>query len=210
MLTEDEIRASLWQRHTQEEYERLTNARVAVTGLGGLGSQVAIMLARCGVGTLHLIDYDTVDVSNLNRQAYRISHVGKRKVDALAEELRSIQPYCKVLTTYARVTEDNALRIFADDTLIVEAFDEAKAKAMLVSTILTQTADKTIIGASGVVGYASSNLIRTTRRGRRLYICGDGTSDLADGLPLMAPRVMICAGHQANMAVRLILGRDEV
>lgn len=210
MLTKEQLCASLWERHTQEEYERLTQARVAVAGLGGLGSQVAIMLARCGVGTLHLIDFDVVEVSNLNRQAYRIGHIGKRKVDALAEEIRTIQPYCKVLTTHALVTEDNALRILAEDTLIAEAFDDAKAKAMLVNTILTQTKDKTIVSGSGLVGFASSNLIETKRVMPRLYICGDGISDLADGLPLMAPRVMICAGHQANMIVRLILGNKDV
>lgn len=210
MLTREEMRASLWERHTQEEYARLTQARVAVVGLGGLGSQVAIMLARCGVGTLHLIDYDVVDVSNLNRQAYRICHVGKRKVEALREELQSIQPYCLVLTTHVRVTSDNAEQVLADDMLIAEAFDDAKAKAMLVNTILTQTRDKTIVSASGLVGYASSNLIETKRIMPRFYVCGDGVSDLADGLPLMAPRVMICAGHQANMIVRLILGSEDV
>lgn len=209
MLTREEMRASLWERHTQEEYERLTQARVAVVGLGGLGSQVAIMLARCGVGTLHLIDYDVVDVSNLNRQAYRTYHIGERKVDALAEELRTIQPYCKVLTTHKKVTVDNASDILREDTLIAEAFDDAKAKAMLVNTILTQTRDKIIVSGSGLVGYASSNLIETKRVMPRLYVCGDGVSDLADGLPLMAPRVMICAGHQANMIVRLILGQEE-
>lgn len=210
MLTREEMRASLWERHTQEEYERLTQARVAVVGLGGLGSQVAIMLARCGVGTLHLIDCDVVDVGNLNRQAYRTCHIGRRKVDALAEELTTIQPYCNVLTTHRKVTVDNASDILREDMLIAEAFDDAKAKAMLVNTILTQTRDKTIVSASGLVGYASSNLIKTKRIMSRLYVCGDGTSDLADGLPLMAPRVMICAGHQANMIVRLILGQEEV
>lgn len=209
MLTREELRASLWQRHTQEEYERLSEARVAVAGLGGLGSQVAIMLARCGVGTLHLIDCDVVDVSNLNRQAYRTCHVGRRKVDALAEELMMIQPYCNVLTTHRRVTADNASDILREDTLIAEAFDDAKAKAMLVNTILTQTKDKIVVSGSGLVGYRSSNLIETRRVMRRLYVCGDGVSDLADALPLMAPRVMICAGHQANMIVRLIMGQEE-
>ncbi|MBQ8682121.1 MAG: sulfur carrier protein ThiS adenylyltransferase ThiF [Selenomonadales bacterium] len=208
MVTEKEMWDTLAARHTPEMYQRLRNARVAVAGIGGLGSHVAVMLARCGIGTLHLIDFDTVEVSNLNRQAYRVCHLGRRKVDALAEELQTIQPYCRVLTTHVRISEENAVDVLRDDTLVIEAFDDPMAKAMLVNTILTQTSDKTVIAASGLVGYASSNIIRTERVNRRLYICGDRTSDLADGLPLMAPRVMICAGHQANMAVRFILGED--
>ncbi|MBO5245445.1 MAG: thiamine biosynthesis protein ThiF [Selenomonadales bacterium] len=208
MITEQEMWSVLSERHTPEVCRRLREARVAVAGLGGLGSQAAIMLARCGVGTLHLIDFDTVEVSNLNRQAYRICHLGRRKTDALAEEIRTIQPYCRVLTTDARMKEENAVRILQEDTLIIEAFDEPTAKAMLVNTVLTQTKDKTIIAASGMVGYGDSNLIRTERVNRRLYLCGDRTSDLADGMALMAPRVMICAAHQANLAVRLILEEE--
>lgn len=195
-------------RQTPTVCRKLREARVAVAGLGGLGSQVAIMLARCGVGTLHLIDCDVVETSNLNRQAYRICHLGKRKVAALADELQTIQPYCQVLTTHIRMDERNTVDVLRDDMLIIEAFDDAAAKAMLVNTILTQTKDKVVIAASGMVGYGDSNTIRTERMSRRLYICGDRMSDLADGLALMAPRVMICAGHQANMAVRLILGEE--
>lgn len=208
MIAEDEMWEMLSMRHTPEVSRKLKEARVAVAGLGGLGSQVVIMLARCGVGTLHLIDCDVIEASNLNRQAYRICHLGKRKVDALAEELRTIQPYCHVLTTHIRIDERNAVDVLRDDTLIIEAFDDAAAKAMLVNTVLSQTKDKVVVAASGMVGYGDSNDIRTERVNRRLYICGDRTSDLADGLALMAPRVMICAGHQANMAVRLILEEE--
>lgn len=208
MISEEEMWGQLAMRHTPDVCRKLRQARVAVAGLGGLGSQVAVMLARCGVGTLHLIDCDIVEPSNLNRQVYRICHLGKRKVDALREELKTIQPYCRVLTTHVRMDENNAVDVLRDDALIIEAFDDATAKAMLVNTLLTQTKDKVVIAASGMVGYGDSNDIRTERVTRRLYICGDGTSDLADGLALMAPRVMICAGHQANMAVRSILGKE--
>ncbi len=208
MITENEMWEMLSMRHTPDVCRRLREARVAVAGLGGLGSQVAIMLARCGVGMLHLIDCDVVETSNLNRQAYRTCHLGKRKVDALAEELLTIQPYCRVLLTHVRMDEGNAVDILRDDMLIIEAFDDAAAKAMLVNTVLTQTKDKVVIAASGMVGHGDSNAIRTERVNRRLYVCGDRASDLADGLALMAPRVMICAGHQANLAVRLILGEE--
>ena len=209
MIAEDMMWQQLAVRHTAVVSCKLREARIAVAGLGGLGSQVAIMLARCGVGTLHLIDCDVVEASNLNRQAYRMCHLGRRKVDALAEELRTIQPYCRVLTTHVRMDEKNAVDVLRDDALIVEAFDDATAKAMLVNTVLSQTKDKVVIAASGMVGYGDSNDIRTERVNRRLYICGDRKSDLADGLALMAPRVMICAGHQANLAVRLILGEEQ-
>ena len=208
MIAEEEMWAQLAMRHTPVVSHKLRQARVAVAGLGGLGSQVAVMLARCGVGMLHLIDCDIVEPSNLNRQVYRMCHLGKRKIDALYEELKTIQPYCRVLTTHIRIDENNAVDVLRDDTLIIEAFDDATAKAMLVNTMLTRTKDSIVIAASGMVGYGDSNDIRTERVNRRLYICGDGKSDLADGLALMAPRVMICAGHQANMAVRLILGEE--
>jgi sulfur carrier protein ThiS adenylyltransferase len=208
MISEDEMWGQLAMRHTPEVSHKLRQARVAVAGLGGLGSQIAVMLARCGVGTLHLIDCDIVEPSNLNRQVYRICHLGKRKVDALCEELKTIQPYCHVVTTHIRMDESNAVDVLRDDTLIIEAFDDAAAKAMLVNTMLTRTKDSIVIAASGMVGCGDSNDIRTERVNRRLYICGDRTSDLSDGLALMAPRVMICAGHQANMAVRLILGKE--
>lgn len=209
LLSEQEIDTLLIRRHGAENHRKIKNAHVAVAGLGGLGSNVAVMLARAGVGSLHLVDFDGVDGSNLNRQIYKMKHLGMPKTEALTEEIREINPYSKIKTDTVRVTEENAGEIFREDTIICEAFDAAENKAMLVSTLLSELPEAVIVAGSGMAGYGSGNLIQTRKRMRRLYLCGDETSDIADGLCLMAPRVALCAAHQANMILRLILGQAE-
>ncbi len=209
ILSEQEMDALLIERHGMEYHRKLKSAHVAIAGLGGLGSNVAVMLARAGVGSLHLVDFDRVDGSNLNRQIYKMKHLGMEKTEALTEEIREINPYIKISTDNVKVTEENAGEIFAADTIICEAFDAAENKAMLVSTLLSELPEAVIVAGSGMAGLGSGNLIRTRKRMRRLYLCGDETSDIADGICLMAPRVTLCAAHQANMILRLILGIEE-
>lgn len=209
ILSEQEMDALLIERHGMEYHRKLRSAHVAVAGLGGLGSNVAVMLARAGVGSLHLVDFDRVDGSNLNRQIYKMKHLGMPKTEALPEEIREINPYIRISADTVKVTEENAAEIFAADPIICEAFDAAENKAMLVSTLLSGLPEAVIVAGSGMAGFGSSNQIRTRKRMRRLYLCGDETSDIADGICLMAPRVTLCAAHQANMILRLILGEEE-
>lgn len=208
-LTEEEIDQILEKRHTKKRHRKIKAARVAVAGLGGLGSNIALMLARTGVGTLHLVDFDRVDTSNLHRQAYEIRDLGRYKTEAMTEKIREINPYIQVFTDTVRVTEENAAELFREEALICEAFDAAENKAMLINTVLEELSEAVIISGSGMAGYGSSNQIQTRKRMGRLYLCGDGTSDIALGQCLMAPRVAVCAAHQANMALRLILGETE-
>ena len=206
----EEMERVMDKRFSPEVHAKLKNARVAVAGLGGLGSNIAMMLARSGVGTLHLVDFDRVDMSNLNRQNYYVEHLGQKKTDAAKEILLKVNPYLEIITDDVYVTEENALTLFKDDAIICEAFDRAENKAMLIGTLLSGRDDAVIISGNGLAGYSSSNDVKTKKMNDRFYICGDGVSDSADGIGLMAPRVGICAAHQANMAVRLILGeRDE-
>lgn len=209
VLSEQEIDALLIERHGIEYHRKIKSAHVAVAGLGGLGSNVAVMLARAGVGSLHLVDFDRVDGSNLNRQIYKMKHLGMKKTEALTEEIREINPYIRIAADTVKVTEENAGEIFAADAIICEAFDAAENKAMLVSTLLSRLPETVIVAGSGMAGFGSGNWIRTRKRMRRLYLCGDETSDIADGICLMAPRVTLCAAHQANMILRLILGETE-
>lgn len=192
-------------RHTPGVHQKLKQARVAVAGLGGLGSNIALHLARIGVGCLHLVDFDVVEPSNLNRQQYRIAHLGKPKAEALAQEIAEINPFVVLESQILRVTGENAAQLFGGDEIVCEAFDNPVAKAVLVNTLLQQCPQVTIVAASGMAGYNSSNEIRTQKLNDRLYLCGDGTPAQV-GRGLMAPRVSICAGHQANMVLRLILG----
>lgn len=205
-----EIDNVLSMRHTQEVFEKLKNARVAVAGLGGLGSNIALMLARAGVGTLHMIDFDEVDLSNLNRQQYFISHLGMYKTDAIKDEICRINPYINVITDCIKVTDENIDMLFKDDNIICEAFDNPDCKAMLVNRILETRKDAYIVAASGMAGTEKSNTIITRKITDRFYLCGDETSGAVKGNGLMSPRVTICAAHQANAILRIILGKYDV
>lgn len=204
-VTEEEIRQALVSRHTEGIQARISAARVAVAGLGGLGSNIAVSLARLGVGHLHLIDFDRVDVTNLNRQQYFADQVGMPKTEALRENLLRINPWLDLRTDCLRVTEENAAGLLRDDTYICEAFDVAEQKAMLVRTVLEQLPEKYLVAASGMAGYGDGNEIHTRRVASRFYLCGDEKTEAAAGRGLMAPRVALCAAHQANMVLRLIL-----
>ena len=205
-----EIDNVLSMRHTQEVFEKLKNARVAVAGLGGLGSNIALMLARAGVGTLHLIDFDEVDLSNLNRQQYFICHLGMYKTDAIKDEISRINPYINVITDCIKVTDENIDTLFKDDNIICEAFDNPDCKAMIVNHILETMKDAYIVAASGMAGTETSNTIITRKITDRFYLCGDETSVAVKGNGLMSPRVTICAAHQANAILRIILGKYDV
>lgn len=209
-LTKKEIDEALNERHSQEVQQKLAAGNVAIAGLGGLGSNVAFALARIGVGHLHLIDFDTVDITNLNRQQYFMEHIGMKKTDALQSLLLKINPYLDIRTDCVRVTEDNLQELFSDATIVCEAFDRPEAKAMLVNGILTHFPDKKLVSASGMAGYDSSNTIVTRQVMPNFYLCGDGVSEPAYGHVLMAARVAICAAHEANMITRLLLGETHI
>lgn len=205
-----ELEESLIQRHGKWVQETLKASRVGIAGLGGLGSHIAVMLARAGVGHLHLVDFDRVDLSNLNRQEYWVSQIGQFKTEALADILRGINPYIQITKDTVRLCEDNVLEIFQDDRLVCEAFDRAENKAMLVNTLLAGRSDVTVAAASGMAGCHSANTIKTVKKMKRLYLCGDETRGIESGESLMAPRVTVCAAHQANLVLRLLLGKETV
>lgn len=206
---EDELEALMAARHTPGVHARLKGATVGIAGVGGLGSAVAVALARVGIGRLVIADFDVVEPSNLNRQQYFIDQLGRFKVEALTENLRRINPYTSVAAECVLLTADNIPAIFATCQIVIEAFDRAVMKAMLVNTILGCMPDVTVIAASGLAGYGPNNQIATRRVSRRLFLVGDSISEARPGSGLMAPRVGIAASHQANQAVRIILGEEE-
>ena len=210
IFSKEDIDQALWERHSLETQEKLSSGRVAIAGLGGLGSNVAFALARIGVGHLHLIDFDRVDLTNLNRQQYFLKHVGRNKTDALKEQLLEINPSLEIITDCVRVTEENLIFLFQEEDIICEAFDDPDAKAMLACGILEHFPDKKLVSASGLAGYESSNLIHTRRVSRNFYLCGDEKTEAVYGKGLMAPRAALCAAHEANMITRLLLGEDDV
>ena len=202
--------AAVVARHGAQLQKRFFSATVAICGLGGLGSNIAIALARAGIGKLILIDFDRVDVTNLHRQQYKAGQIGKYKTDALGENLLEIAPYIDIKTITERITEDNVCSLLKDADVVCEAFDDSEEKAMLVNAVLEQFPNAYLVAASGMAGMGTSNSIRTRKVAKRFYLCGDEESDVADTIGLVAPRVMLCAAHQAHTVLRILAEEYEV
>ena len=198
----------LLKRNVKGISKKLKKTRVCILGLGGLGSNVAVLLARSGIGSLKLVDFDTVEVSNLNRQQYRISHIGIKKTEAMKNIIREINPFIEVETLDIKVNRENIYSIVGDIEIVVEAFDRAETKAMLMEELLTNT-NKIVVSASGMAGLGSANEIVTRKIRNNFYLIGHNYSDYEEYLGIMSTRVMICAAHQANMVLRLILGEEK-
>lgn len=206
----EEIDQALVRRHTREVQEKLSKASVAVAGLGGLGSNIAVCLARIGVGHLHLVDFDRVDLTNLNRQQYFTDQIGRYKTEALMETLERINPYLDIRVHCLRVTRENVRALFQKEDYICEAFDVPEQKAMLVQAVLEEFPEKYLVAASGMAGYGDSNEIHTRKITSHFYLCGDEKTEAEEGRGLMAPRVALCAAHQANLVTRLILEAEGI
>lgn len=210
MITEKEWTDALISRHGEELHKRFSSATVAVCGLGGLGSNIATALARSGIGKLLLIDFDCVDVTNLHRQQYKASQIGRYKAEALAENLLEIAPYTEIHTVTVKITEENFAELLKEADIVCEAFDHAESKAMLVNGVLEQLPHCYLIASSGMAGMNTPNTIRTRKIMKRFYLCGDEVSEAADSIGLVAPRVMLCAAHQAHTVLRILAGEYEV
>lgn len=208
--TKEEMRQALEKRQGKELQQRFFAATVAICGLGGLGSNIAISLARAGVGKLILIDFDKVDVTNLHRQQYKASQIGRYKTEALSENLKEIAPYVELETHTIRMTEENVVELLKEADVICEAFDDAQAKAMLTNTVLEKFPQKYLVAASGMAGIGSANRITTRQITKRFYLCGDGVSDVGDDIGLVSSRVMLCAAHEAHMVLRILAEEFEV
>jgi len=189
-------------------HEKVKKSRVGVAGLGGLGSAVAVALARTGVGGMILVDYDVVEPSNLNRQQFFLEQVGTPKTEALAANLHRINPFVEVRTHSVVVTRQNACSLLAGADVVVEAFDRAEAKAMLIDAVLRGMEGIPVVAASGLAGFGPADRIATHRRAKNLYVIGDEVTEARPGEGLMAPRVGVAAHHQANAVLRLLLGED--
>ncbi len=208
--TREEWNQALIERHGKDLQVKFSSATVAVCGLGGLGSNIAIALARAGIGKLILIDFDCVDITNLHRQQYKANQIGLHKADALAENLIEIAPYAEITAVTAKITEENFADLLKEADVVCEAFDNAEAKAMLVNGVLEQLPDCYLVAASGMAGMDTPNTIQTRKVMGRFYLCGDEKNDVADTIGLVAPRVMLCAAHQAHTVLRILAGEYEV
>ena len=208
--TKEQWHRALCERHGEDIQRKFTSATVAICGLGGLGSNIAVALSRAGVGNLVLIDFDKVDITNLHRQQYKVNQLGRYKTEALAENLREISPYTEITLHTVRVNDKNAVDLLRDADIICEAFDDAECKAMLSNLVLETMPDKYLVAASGMAGFGSANTIRTRKVMSRFYLCGDEISEVNVGVGLVSSRVMVCASHQAHMVLRILANEFEV
>ena len=208
--TKEEWNNALEERHGKELHRAFSSATVAVCGLGGLGSNIAISLARAGIGKLILCDFDRVDITNFHRQQYKAEQIGMYKTVALAENLKEIAPYISLEIHTERITEENAVTLLKDADIICEAFDDAECKAKFANTVLSELPDKYLVAASGMAGMGTVNSIKTRRITSKFYLCGDETSEVSDGIGLVAPRVALCAAHQAHTVLRILAKQFEV
>jgi len=188
----------------KSKLEKLKGTCIGIAGCGGLGSNCAMALARAGVGSLVIADFDVVTLENLDRQYYFRDQIGQKKVLALRENIFKVNPEIDVQVHDVRLGPDEVVHIFKNCTLIIEAFDRADMKLMIIETVSERFPDKFIIAASGLAGYGDNNALRTRRLGS-LFICGDEVSEVSADLPPLAPRVGIVAAMQANQALEIIL-----
>ena len=198
----------LLKRNVKGIAKKLKETKVCILGLGGLGSNVAVLLARAGIGYLKLVDFDIVEASNLNRQQYRISHIGMKKTEAIKTIIKEINPFVEIEVLNKKIDRENILSIVGDVEIIVEAFDVAETKAMAIEELLIN-GDKKLVSASGMAGLGSANEIITRKVRDNFYLIGDNYSDYEEYSGIMSTRVMICAAHQANIVLRLILGEEN-
>jgi len=207
--SKEELEFLMVARHTPGVHDKLKKSIVGIAGLGGLGSTVAIALARIGVGKLVLVDFDVVEPSNLNRQQYLVKHIGMYKTEAIREVIQNINPYVEIKTYTEKIHQDNIKKLFKKVHILVEAFDTAEGKRMLIERFHIHFPDRPIVSASGLAGYYSSNSLKVRKVTPYLYIVGDEEKSAGPGVGLMAPRVGIAGNLQANTVLRIIMGEEN-
>lgn len=197
-----------FDRHDPAVRSVLRTSAVGIAGAGGLGSNAALALARSGVGTLIIADFDRIEASNLNRQAYFADQVGRFKVEALAETIGRIPSPTKVIARKIRLTSANAACVFEAADILVEALDRADQKQMLIEAWMSRFPGRPVIAASGLAGYGSNNRLRERRIGL-LTLIGDAASEATPENPPMGPRVAIVAAMQANRVVECLMNKKK-
>lgn len=198
----------MFARQPREYTEKLSKAVVGIAGLGGLGSVVGENLVRAGVGKLVVADFDIVEPSNINRQRYFIEQIGMQKVDAFYENMKKVSPFTEVERHCIKLSPGN-IGVFSECSVVAECFDSAENKAMLVMEVRKQFPEKVIVAVSGVAGFESEKTIKVNKLSDKIYIVGDGKSEVADGLGLVASRVGIAASIQSHLIIRILLGLEQ-
>ena len=183
----------------------LSKFRVGIAGAGGLGSNCAVALARSGIGTLVISDFDIIEEPNLNRQYYFMDQVGMMKTVALKENIARINPEVFVIIHQKKLDRLNIAEIFSGCNVIVEAFDSSVMKEMLIGTVQIKMPGVPMVVGSGVAGWGKTSNLSCRKIDDTLYVCGDESSEVSDNLPAIAPRVGIVANMQANVVIEILM-----
>ena len=198
----------MFARQPEEYTLKLSKSVVGIAGLGGLGSLVGENLVRAGIGKLVVADYDIVEPANLNRQRYFIPQIGKPKVDAFKENMEKISPFTEIVCHREKITREN-VSIFSECEIVAECFDNAESKAEFLSVLREKYPEKIVVVSSGVAGFDTEKTITVKRISDKIYVVGDGVSEVMEGLGLVATRVGIAASIQSHLIVRLLLGLEK-
>lgn len=182
------------------ELKCLQNSKIGIAGAGGLGSNIALMLARTGIGKLLIIDYDIVTPSNLNRQQFWPRHLGKKKIHALAEILLELNQNIELELIDCCLTEANISGYLSQASIWAEALDKADVKTMFINNAV-QTAALTVSG-NGLCGIGGK--LPTKKCLGNLHIAGDFSSG-TDKFPPYAPRVIQTAAIMADVIIEYVL-----
>ncbi|MCP3968304.1 MAG: sulfur carrier protein ThiS adenylyltransferase ThiF [Lentisphaerae bacterium] len=202
-MAENLLKKGLERYFTTEQLEKIEDVHVGIAGAGGLGSNCAVNLVRSGFKKFSIADFDKVEPSNLNRQFFFADQVGLPKVEALADNLKRINPDIELNILNKRLVAENVNDFFADCPIVVEAFDCAKAKTMLIEALAGS--GKLLIAASGLAGWGDADELVTRKFSDNFYLVGDSTSGIESGLPPCAPRVSVASAKQANIILQHVL-----
>lgn len=192
----------------KEIKKKLKNKIVGIAGCGGLGSNCAVALARVGVGNLIIADFDVIEESNLNRQYFFVDQIGRPKVDALKENILKINSVVNVEAHLIKLEPQDMVRLFSKCDVIVEAFDKADMKEMIIETVTCETPDKPLVCGVGMAGWGGNELIKVERY-ENLFIVGDRESEASEDNPPIAPRVGVVSNMMANVVLEILLGKDK-
>ena len=206
LVVGNKFEKGLLKYFTIESLKKIRSVKIGIAGAGGLGSNCAMNLVRCGFNDFIIIDFDKIDESNLNRQFYFTEQIGMFKTEALKQNLKNINPDVKIETYCARLKKGEFKKYFITCDIIVEAFDSVESKKNLIDEL--GTTGKLVVAASGIAGYGNTDNIKIKKLGKKLFIAGDFVSEVSKELPPLSPGVMIAASKQADVILKYVL--DEL
>lgn len=183
----------------------LAQKTIGIAGAGGLGSNCASSLLRSGIGKLIIADFDVVTEVNLNRQFYFFDQIGELKINALRNNLLRISPCASLQMHNIIISPENISLLFSTCDIVVEAFDLADQKQMLIEFMMENHPTIPVVAASGIAGWGGADKLKTIKCGS-IYFCGNQTNEVSDENPPLAPKVNIVSNLQADVVLEILLG----